>query len=189
MEQEKRKITKEEKVLRLLEYLRKYTDKYNPASLPQIERYFASKGYPNFFGNKNTRKNIIREVVRVMNSDINGNILPRNDWRICYNDFVKINEPGEQVPKEHHIVDIYYEAEFSDDEIRKIISSVKKNNELSDEVRNILLEKIDRYLKNENYNKPPMTPAQRKADERRKKESDALFKFWVEKKRQYSEWD
>lgn len=187
MDLDKRKISKEEKVVRVIDYLRKYTDKSNPASLPQIERYFASKGYPHFFGNKNTRKNLIREVVRVMNSDINGNVLPKSEWRVCYNDFIKINDKSGTLPKEHHIVDIYYEAEFSSDEIDRIISSLKKDNDLTDEARRGLLEKINKYMKNENYHKRPLTPAQRKANETKKKKSDALCKYLAARKMQYSD--
>ena len=51
-----RKITKEEKIIKLLSYLKKYTDKDNPASIPMIERYFSTNYCKYFFGDKNTRK-------------------------------------------------------------------------------------------------------------------------------------
>ena len=36
-------ISKEEKMIRLLQYLKRYTDKNNPTSLPLIDYYFEEK--------------------------------------------------------------------------------------------------------------------------------------------------
>ena len=122
---EKRIIRKEEKIVRLLDYLKRYTDKHNPASIPQIERYFASMGYPHFFGNKNTRKDMIKELVRALNTDINGNLLPYEKWRVVYDDFEKENKLGITL-QSHHIVNIYYNQEFSVFDVNILLDSLKK---------------------------------------------------------------
>ena len=50
--------SKEEKIARLLKYLKENTDESHPASIPLIEHFFNKHGYKDFFGNKNTRKNM-----------------------------------------------------------------------------------------------------------------------------------
>ena len=116
MKENERKIGKVEKVIRLLDYLKEYTDENNPASIPQIERYFRSKGYTNFIGTKNTRQKMIKEMAIAMNTDIDGNLLPKENWRVVYNDFIRENTPGAEPLKEHHIVNLYYKKEFQDAE-------------------------------------------------------------------------
>lgn len=155
-----RKVKKEEKIVRLLEYLKKHTDENNPASIPQIERYFASMGYPNFLGNKNTRKDMIKELVRAINTDIDGNLLPFEKWRVVYDDFKKENIQGISL-EAHHIVNIYYRQDFDSYEIDLLLRSINKNTELSDEEKEMLVNKVQANLKNMNYGKPPMTPAER----------------------------
>ena len=177
----KRVISKEEKIIRLLDYLKQYTDQNNPASIPQIERYFESKGYPHFFGNKNTRKNMIKELARVMNTDIDGNLLPREEWRLVYNDFIKEYEEGQEL-KSHHIVNIYYKKVFADSEVNGIIASINQNPSLEHEYAEELRKKVKEKLANNNYGKRPMTPAERKAQETAKKKSDAWVNYLMSRK-------
>jgi len=182
MDNQTRKISKEEKVVRLLDYLRQYTDRYNPASIPQIERYFRKQGYEKFFGNKDTRKNLIKSLVMAMNTDGNGNLLPKEQWRIVYDDFVRENTPGSESLKSHHIVNIYYNQEFGDREVDVIIKSIQKNEEISDECRDELIGKIRKSLTNDNYHKRPLTPAQRRANELSQLRSDAWGAYWIRRK-------
>lgn len=178
---EKRIVKKEEKVIRLLDYLKRYTDERNPASIPQIERHFASIGHPNFFGNKNTRKEIIKELVRAINTDIDGNLLPYEEWRIVYQDFTKENIYGTKL-KSHHIVNIYYRQDFDADEIDMLSRCVKNDDCLQDEIKERLLHKIKECLTNENYGKKPKTPAERTAEIRKEKLFNRLLDIAIERK-------
>ena len=178
MQTQQRKISKEEKIVRLLDYLKKYTDEKNPASIPQIERYFRAEGYTNFFGTKNTRQKMIKEMTRAINTDVNGNLLPREEWRVVYNDFIKENTPGNEAPKAHHIVNIYYKKEFQDREVLKIIESIRNNAQLPEEQKDILICKVKKYLTNNNYLKHPRSPAERRADERQQREVFLIDIFW-----------
>ena len=83
-------ISKEEKMIRLLQYLKRYTDKNNPASLPLIDYYFEEKyKIKNFLGHKTTRRNLIKNLVTILNSDANGNLFPEEEWKLVYDDFVR----------------------------------------------------------------------------------------------------
>lgn len=174
--------------MRLLDYLKRYTDKRNPASIPQIERYFASKGYPHFFGNKNTRKDMIKELVRALNTDINGNLLPYEKWRVVYDDFEKENKLG--IPlQSHHIVNIYYNQEFDVFDIDVLLNSLNKNMELREDIKQMLINQVCEHLKNENFGKPFMTPAERTAEIRRKKRWELEMEYAYERKRRARELD
>jgi len=188
MTQNQRKITKEEKVIRLLEYLKQYTDENNPASIPQIERYFRAKGYTNFFGNKNTRKDMIKEMVRVINSDIKGDLLPKEEWKVFYDDFVKENTPDNEPLKSHHIVNLYYKKLFKDYEVKSIISSIEKNVNLSDEEKDNLIRKVKKNLTNNNYMKRGMTPKERAAREREDRERELRRRYIISRKMSGGDW-
>lgn len=183
-----RKITKEEKIIRLLDYLKKYTDQSNPASIPQIDRYFKAQGYPNFFGSKDTRKNLIKAMVVAINSDIDGNLLPREQWRVIYDDFSKEYTDEKSNMKRHHIVNIFYNQPFSDTEIQKIANSIKNNTQLSEDERKILIEKVMSSLANDNYMKHPLTPAKRRALELDKQRSEAWGQYLLQRKLKARDW-
>lgn len=180
------KVKKEEKIVRLLEYLKKYTDEDNPASIPQIERYFAAQGHPNFFGNKNTRKDMIKELVRAINTDIEGNLLPYEKWRVVYDDFKKENIQGILL-ESHHIVNIYYRQDFDSYEIDLILRSINNNAELKADVKELLVNRVNENLKNMNYGKKPMTPAERMKENWREKRINKELERNIERKR--SRWE
>lgn len=166
-------ISKEEKMIRLLQYLKRYTDKSNPASLPLIDYYFEEKyKIKNFLGHKTTRRNLIKNLVTILNSDANGNLLPEDEWRLVYDDFVRdVKTPGDY--DEHRICNLYYVQEFSDLEIDQIKDSIKANVELSDDTKQQLIAKVEKHLQNENYHKRGLNPIEKKKLLRRQKQADA----------------
>lgn len=178
------KRTKEEKVIRLLQYLKQYTDRYNPTSISRIVKYFDEQYEENYFGDRHTRQKMIQEIVRVINSDADGNILPKEEWRVIYDDFDTIHGKGVELDKRHQIVNLYYNQEFNNDDIRMLIRSVEKNDELNSEDKDSLLQKINQCLKNEYYGQRGMAPAMRTTRERIKKEKDARRKVMMQQKLQ-----
>lgn len=175
-------ISKEEKVIRLLQYLKRYTDKNNPTSLPLIDYYFEEKyKIKNFLGHKTTRRNLIKSLVTILNSDEKGNLLPEEEWTLVYDDFRRdIEAPDENA--EHHICNLYYVQEFSDYEIDDIKSSIRANESLDDERKKQLITKIEKYLQNENYHKRGMSPIEKKKMLRRQKEADARRRAMIRNK-------
>lgn len=160
MERENKEIkpSKEMKVIQLLQFLKHYTDRYHPASLAMISEYFGRperlpSGYlpsHDYFGDKNTRNKLIKNLAYAVNSDLSGTLLPENEWKIIYRDFVRDygekNEKFNLPKKEHHICNIYYNHSFSYEEIQMILDSISLNDKLSDETKLKLSQKIKAEL-------------------------------------------
>lgn len=175
-------ISKEEKMIRLLQYLKRYTDKNNPTSLPLINYYFEEKyKIKNFLGHKTTRRNLIKNLVTTLNSDENGNLLPEEEWKLVYDDFRRDAEAPDG-NEEHHICNLYYVQEFSDCDIDDIKSSIRTNDKLDEEKRKQLIAKIEKYLQNENYHKRGMNPIEKKKMLRRQKQADARRRALIRNK-------
>lgn len=175
-------ISKEEKMIRLLQYLKRYTDKNNPASLPLIDYYFEEKyKIKNFLGHKTTRRNLIKNLVTILNSDANGDLLPEEEWKLVYDDFVRdAKTPGDY--DEHRICNLYYVQEFSDLEIDHIKSSVLANTELDDDIKQQLINKVEKHLQNENYHKRGLNPIEKKKQLCRQKEATARRRAVIKNK-------
>lgn len=142
--------SKEERLIRLLQYLKKYTDKDNPTSTALIDYYFDQKGLLDFFGPKSSRRKsrrtLIKELVRVINSDIYGNPLPKKEWRLMYDGY------GESEPENNgYIRNLYYVQPFSRKDIEDIRKSIDSNTSLDNEQKETLKAKVTKHLSNENY--------------------------------------
>ena len=143
-------VTEPEKALRLLQYLKRYTDKDNPTSMPLIDYYFAEKGFPDYFGTKNskrrTKRDLIKKLANILNTDIYGNPLPPEDRVIVYDGY-----GDEQTNKREFICNLYYNQPFSKYEIDDIINSIKGNSSLDNERKAMLIKKIEAFISNKNY--------------------------------------
>lgn len=155
------KKSKEKKIIELLRYLKYNSDPNHPVSLPMISEHFGRpdrlpSGYLppyDYFGDKNTRNSLIKNLTYAINSDKNGNLLPESEWKIVYNDFKRDygSDSTSESKRAHHICDIYYNHDFSYDEIDIIIKSLKKNEELSDDERSKMIDKITHTLTSRFY--------------------------------------
>lgn len=139
-----------EKALRLLEYLKKFTDKNNPTSMPLIDYYFKEKGCPNFFGTPNSKRRKKRELIKmlanILNTDIYGNLLPKEKWVIVYDGY------GEEKEKEREFIcNLYYNQPLSSWDVNDIIKSIEQNSNLDDKRKKELTAKVRRFVSNRNY--------------------------------------
>ena len=143
-------VSDTEKALRLLGYLKRYTDKKNPTSMPLIDYYFKQKGCPNFFGTPNSKRRNKRELIKklanILNTDIHGNLLPKEDWVIVYDGY------GEEGKKDREFIcNLYYNQPLSDWDVEDILQCIEQSTELNDERKETLTQKVSRYVSNENY--------------------------------------
>ena len=176
-------VTKEEKLIRLLQYLKEFTDENHPASIPMIERYFSEHYFPGFFGDKNTRKNMIKEMVRVLNTAEDGNLLPREEWVVVYDDFVRDNvTEKEETHAEHHICNIYYRHPFRKEEVRALLSSIRANQRLSQEERDGLLEKVSKVFTSREFFDLPKTPDRKTREERERRQAEGYIRYLMQRK-------
>lgn len=140
-----------EKALRLLDYLKRFTDKSNPTSMPLIDYYFKEKGCPDFFGTPNSKRRNKRELIKklanILNTDIHGNLLPKEEWVIVYDGY------GEENTKERKFIcNLYYNQPFASWDVDDIIKSIENNADLDDDRKKELTNKVKRYVSNKNYN-------------------------------------
>lgn len=140
-----------EKALRLLYYLKRFTDKNNPTSMPLIDYYFKEKGCPDFFGTPNSKRRnkrkLIKKLAAILNTDIDGNLLPKEEWVIVYDGY------GDETNKEREFIcNLYYNQPFASWDVDDIIKSIEQNPMLKDERKKELTAKIRRYVSNKNYN-------------------------------------
>ena len=140
-----------EKALRLLEYLKRFTDMNNPTSMPLIDYYFEEKGCPDFFGTPNSKRRNKRELIKklasILNTDIHGNPLSKEEWVIVYDGY------GEEHTKEREFIcNLYYNQPFSKRDVEDMLKSIDNNSRLDDDRKKELTAKVRRYVSNKNYN-------------------------------------
>ena len=134
-----------EKALRLLDYLKRFTDKSNPTSMPLIDYYFKEKGCPDFFGTPNSKRRNKRELIKklasILNTDIHGNPLPKEEWVIVYDGY------GEESTKDREFIcNLYYNQPFASWDVDDIIKSIEQNLNLDNERKKELTNKVKRYV-------------------------------------------
>lgn len=140
-----------EKALRLLYYLKRFSDKNNPTSMPLIDYYFKEKGCPDFFGTPNSKRRnkrkLIKKLAAILNTDIDGNLLPKEEWVIVYDGY------GDETNKEREFIcNLYYNQPFASWDVDDIIKSIEQNTNLDNERKRELTNKVKRYVSNKNYN-------------------------------------
>ena len=142
-------LSKTKKMFELLKYLKTHTDKYSPTSMPLIDYYFEKKEHPNYFGSKNTNRKvkhqIVKELADCLNTDLDGNLLPKEDWVIVYDGY---GEP--KTNKREFVCNLYYNNPFSNEELELILKSIYLNNNLSYDTKSHLEQKIQKNLYNKN---------------------------------------
>ena len=125
-----------ENTIRLLEYLKKHTDKAHPLrSVKDVQKEFNDKEL--HFGSDNTIRKFYRNIADAYNLDEEQHPLPQQHWRIVYDGYVKLYGDGEEEEglsgeddsdeweeDREKFSNLYYVPEFSYEEI----DALKKNN-------------------------------------------------------------
>lgn len=142
-----RKISKEEKVIALLDYLVHHTDHQHKVSLEDMNTYFNARYGKGFFGDKHTRKSLILAIAKAFNYDRWGYIKKKEDFRIVYDDYIRdhITERDIEHPK-HQIQNLYFQHVFTPEEIRKIILAIEHNQNISEQQKTYLINKVKENL-------------------------------------------
>ena len=179
-----------EKALRLLAYLKKYTDKSNPTSMPLIDYYFKEKGYPDFFGTANSKRRskreLIKKLVGILNTDIHGNPLPKDEWVIMYDGLDEENKKDR-----NFICNLYYNQPFTARDVDDIVNSIEKNDRLNAERKKELTDKVYRHAANKNYThhnaaiRRGMSATLKKRFLVERKQNKARLNAYIQKKKEY----
>ncbi|MBO7217754.1 MAG: hypothetical protein J6V50_03540 [Clostridia bacterium] len=181
-----------EKALRLLAYLKRFTDKSNPTSMPLIDYYFKEKGCPDFFGTPNSKRRNKRELIKklanILNTDLYGNPLPEEDWVIVYDGYGKPSSKDRDF-----ICNLYYNQPFSAEDVEDIMKSIEHNSNLSGERKKDLTSKVKQYISNKNYNhenqavRNGMNPIEKKQFLIAQKRTKARYAAITRQKQEYND--
>lgn len=124
-----------EKTIRLLEYLKKHTDKeHSLKSVKNVQKEFNDKDL--HFGSDNTIRDFYRKIANAYNLDEYQHPLPQSQWRIVYDGYVKLygeDEEGISVEDDsdeweedrEKFSNLYYVPEFSYEEIDALVEAVQ----------------------------------------------------------------
>ena len=142
------RISKIERAYKLLQYLKKNSDKDHTIMQKDLRENFEIEKY---VGDKETYNDTITKLAMAMNFDEYG-IKPEKDWRIVFNDFTK-NYGSKALEKEESDVEtlkgkmrirgLYYNPIFTYEEINYIIEAIFFSKTIDSATADILIKKIE----------------------------------------------
>lgn len=123
-------------VYRLLEFIKKNTDKAHPASQDALRKIAGKELSDKLMGDKGTFSRRLTELADAYNRDVNGNVLPKEKWKIVY--------PGFNKPEGSKLRNgkIYYAHAVSEFEMDFLIDKIRSSNCLTQNEKDSLEERL-----------------------------------------------
>lgn len=173
-----------ERAWRILEHLRKHTDKEHRVSQKELKAALE----PYFKKNNDTIKSDVFKIAQAMNSNKDEQLLPSKDWKIIYEAFCGrydesrqiTEEPEDEEPESEDpkiqkelekelkrearreralpVYELYYRHTFSYDEINALISALQFSRTLSTREIHGLIEKVENTLTTVHYKSRKSSP-------------------------------
>lgn len=137
------KMKDPEKIIRLLEYLKRYTDKEHPLkSVRYIREAFQDRGW--HFGCDNALRDLVQLIADAYNLDAEQHPRAQSEWRIVYDGYVNLYGNGNKALVGEDDFDksdadrgsfrnLYYVPEFSYEEIDALVEAVQLSPTLNSE--------------------------------------------------------
>lgn len=154
-----RKPSAPERTIRLIEYLRKNTDKDHTVKLGNIKNAFRDMGLK--LGNDSTINSLVKDIANTYNSDIAEHTLPQSEWRIVFDDYIKNycdtsaddeNESDDKSDKvATHIKNLYFIPEFSYEELDALIEAVLFSKTLTTEEAKRIITTLEEQFASKYY--------------------------------------
>ncbi|MBD5129536.1 MAG: WYL domain-containing protein [Ruminococcaceae bacterium] len=145
------------RAVRLLEYLRKNTDKDHPISQTALLR---AGGDDHIFGAKKTLAKNLVVLANALNTDEYNGLKPEEDWRLSFRGFddhyANGNCDSDDDSDDAMISDvtgIYFNHIFSEDELTAIINALNTSKAVSKAKAKVIIEKVLKNLAREEYKK------------------------------------
>ena len=113
-------------VYRFLEFLKRNTDKNHPATQAKLRELAGEELSGKLMGDKGTFSRRLGELADAFNRDEEGNILPKDEWRIIYQGYNKENANGKNGK-------IYYAHEVSDYEMDFLVQQIRQTRNLTED--------------------------------------------------------
>lgn len=165
-ERQTKKPSKYERSYKILEYLRRNTDKEHTVKRSDLARVPELREY---LGYKETLNDTISNMALAMNTDSEGRVKPENQWKIVFKEFSRrygllgddIELDEEEDSKENEkmwrmpIRQLYYQHTFSYDEINSIIEGILATKTIDSKTAQYLIDKIEKNLTTKFYRSGP----------------------------------
>lgn len=139
------------RAVRLLEYLRKNTDKNHRIAQTALLR---ASGNEHIFGAKKTLVKNIIALTNALNTDEYNGLKPEEEWRLSFKGFDDYYENGDNDNDDAAISDvteIYFNHIFSEDELTAIINALNTSKAVSKAKAKVIIEKVLKNLAREEY--------------------------------------
>lgn len=155
-----RKPSAPERTIRLIEYLRKNTDKDHTVKLGNIKNAFQDMGLK--LGNDSTINSLVKDIAHAYNSDMEEHALPQSEWRIVFDDYIKnynnalydeneSDETDDDKKPSMHIKNLYYVPEFTYEEIDALIEAVLFSKTLTTEQAKRIITTLEEQFTSKYY--------------------------------------
>lgn len=133
-----------QRLLWLLEYLRKYSAPEHPVQLRDIDTYFKEQDMGQALVDKKTRHKQIKDLAKALNNDRWDHPLEWKESRICYDEIA----PGAKKRKSGYstITNLFYRHEFTDEEIDELEEGILFLPTLKTAQRMHLIRKVEEHL-------------------------------------------
>lgn len=149
MEKSKSNPLRVQRIIWLLQYLRKYSAPGHPVKLREIDRYFQTHGIELAIVDKKTRHKLIEDLATALNSDGQDHPLPWEQMRIYYDELSP--EAEERESGYSTITNLYYRQEFTDEEIDQLEEGILFLPSLDAAQKAKLMGKIEEYFATKFY--------------------------------------
>lgn len=133
-----------QRILWLLEYLRKYSAPKHPVQLRDIDAYFKKQEMEQALVDTKTRHKQIEDLAKALNNDIWDHPREWKEFRICYDEIA----PGAKKRKSGYstITNLFYRHEFTDKEIDELEEGILFLPTLKTAQRTHLIRKVEENL-------------------------------------------
>ncbi len=125
----------------LIDLLKRKTDYNHPMSQANLRQL---PGAEDILGYKGTFTRMLREIADVYNWDENGELLPKEEWRIVYPGYVSDKEN----PRNGKI---YYNHPISEEEMSFLLSAVASTSQFTEQEKENLANKLKKELQSEHF--------------------------------------
>lgn len=139
------------RAVRLLEFLRDNTDKYNTITQSKL---FEAGGEDHVFGARNTIQKYIVALAEALNTDEYGTMKPKEDWRLSYKQFDEDYDSDSEYEIPKGVTGIYFNHVFSDDELTAIINALNTSKVVSKTEAEVIIGKLVNNLAKKNFESP-----------------------------------
>ncbi len=137
------------KAFKLLEFIRRNTDKDHPitqAGLRELADNQLGEGASSeIMGDKGTYARRINELADAYNTDDNGELLPKDEWKIVFPGYGRDKSEGKKNGK------VYYSQPVDPDELDFLIRSVRESRDFTAEEKESLEKRLTDALGNVYY--------------------------------------